>query len=197
MPYPYSWTPSRVVPTSASQVAVVTAYQQVPAILSTPVAVSAGNITFSLTNPGRYTIVVKVGSSVEMGTFDVDITGVDQSNPEYLSFNNDDGSHALPNTPPALPGLPTNYSVFAMNLDNIISGTITRDSNGAATSASVIWPDGTPGTYTATTVSSTFLGAVDAYTVTYGSPTRVTYTQSAVTRDASGAVTIRPAITVA
>lgn len=84
------------------------------------------------------------------------------------------------------------------NLDALITGTITRDSNGAPTSASVTWPDGTSGTYTATTVSTAFPGAVDAYTVTYaGSPTK-TVTQSAVTRDStSGAVTTRPAMTVA
>lgn len=76
----------------------------------------------------------------------------------------------------------------------IITGTITRDSNGAATSATVTWPDGTTGTYTADTVSSTFLGAVDAYHITYGST--ATYTQPLVTRDANGAVTVRPAIVI-
>lgn len=84
------------------------------------------------------------------------------------------------------------------NLDQIITGAITRDGNGAATSAGVVWPDGTAGTYTATTVSSAFPGAVDAYTITYaGSPTK-TVTQTAVTRDpTTGAVTTRPAMTVA
>jgi len=198
MPYPYSWTPTRVTPTSASQVAVVTAINNsTPAILTTPVAVSAGTITFTLTNPGRYTIVAKVGRAVEMGTFEVDVTGVDVSAPEYLAFTNDDGSKDQSSTPVQLPSLPTHYSVFAMNLDDIITGTITRDANGAATSAGVLWPDGTTGTYTATTLSSTFLGAVDGYTVTYGSPTRLTFTQPAVTRNASGAVTNRPAMTVA
>lgn len=83
------------------------------------------------------------------------------------------------------------------NLDALIVGAITRDSNGAATSATVAWPDGTGGTYTATTASTAFPGAVDAYTVTYaGSPTK-TVTQPAVTRDATtGAVTTRPAMTV-
>jgi hypothetical protein len=38
---------------------------------------------------------------------------------------------------------------------------------------------------------------VDAYTITYGSPVTRTYTQAAVTRNANGAVTTRPAITVA
>lgn len=83
------------------------------------------------------------------------------------------------------------------DLDALLVGAITRDSNGAATSASVVWPDGTTGTYTATTVSTAFPGAVDAFTVTYAGSTTKTVTQSAVTRDAtSGAVTTRPAMTV-
>lgn len=83
-------------------------------------------------------------------------------------------------------------------LDALIVGVVTRDGNGAATSAGVVWPDGTTGTYTATSVSATFPGMVDAFTVTYaGSPAK-TVTQSAVTRDAvTGAVTTRPAMAVA
>lgn len=84
----------------------------------------------------------------------------------------------------------------AMNPDLLIVGAITRDANGAATSAPVVWPDSTPGTYTATSVSTAHPGAVDAYTITYGSPVTKTYTQSAVTRDANGAVTNRPAMAV-
>lgn len=73
-----------------------------------------------------------------------------------------------------------------------------RDVNGAITSADVRWPDGSTGIFTTTTASSALLGALDAYTVTYVppfGPTR-TVTQPAVTRDASGAVTAQPAITV-
>jgi hypothetical protein len=84
----------------------------------------------------------------------------------------------------------------AANPDLLVTGVITRDANEAATSAAVTWPDGAPGTYTATTLSTAFPGAVDAYTITYGSPVEKTYTQPAVTRDSSGAVTNRPAITV-
>lgn len=85
---------------------------------------------------------------------------------------------------------------LARNPDLLIVGTVTRDGNGAATSAPVVWPDGSPGTYTATTVSTAFPGAVDAYTVTYGSPVTRTYTQPAVTRNADGAATAVPAIVV-
>jgi hypothetical protein len=87
---------------------------------------------------------------------------------------------------------------WAANVDNLIrSTTITRDANGAVKSAGAVWPDGTPGTYTTDTVSTAFPGAVDAYHVTYGSPALKTVTQPALTRDSTGAVTTRPALTVA
>jgi hypothetical protein len=85
------------------------------------------------------------------------------------------------------------YLSLASNPDALIVGTITRDGNGAATAAGVVWPDGTTGDYTALVVSTEFPGAVDSYEVTYGSQT---YTQPTVTRDVNGAVTVRPAITV-
>lgn len=89
------------------------------------------------------------------------------------------------------------YKQLARTPDVLISGTVTRDGNGAATSAPVVWPDGTAGTYTADTVSTVFPGAVDAYHITYGSPVTKTYTQPAVTRDpASGVTTAVPAIVV-
>lgn len=93
------------------------------------------------------------------------------------------------------------FKVLAAQLDPLIVGTITRNANGAATGAGVVWPDGRPGVYTATTLSTAFPGAVDAYTITYdapGSDPDLTFTQPAVTRDSTtGAVTARPAVTVA
>jgi hypothetical protein len=84
------------------------------------------------------------------------------------------------------------------NLDALLVGVITRDGNGAATAAGVVWPDGTTGTYTATTVSTSFPGAVDAFTVTWVGSTTRTVTQPLVTRDGTtGAVTTRPGMTVA
>lgn len=86
----------------------------------------------------------------------------------------------------------------AMNLqlartpEAIISGAITRDSGGAPLSAPVTWPDGVTGTF-AGTPSPTFAGALDAYTITHGTKT---YAQPAVTRNASGAITDQPAITI-
>lgn len=75
----------------------------------------------------------------------------------------------------------------------------TRDANSAITTASVVWPDGSTGTFTTTTASTSFPGAIDAYTVTYvpASGSTKTVTQTAVTRDAAGAVTAQPALAVA
>lgn len=79
--------------------------------------------------------------------------------------------------------------------DLLITGAITRDTNGVITSATVTWPDGTTGTYTTLAVNGT-VPAVDEYSVTYGSPATNTYTQPTVTRDSTGAVTDLPAIVV-
>ena len=84
------------------------------------------------------------------------------------------------------------YLQLARDPWSLFSGTITY-ADGAPTSAAVLWPDGTTGVYTGTP-SATFPGSIDAYTITYG--TTRTYTQPTVTRDASGNITIQPAITV-
>jgi hypothetical protein len=79
--------------------------------------------------------------------------------------------------------------------EQLFTGAVTNDANGAPVSASVTWPDGVAGVY-AGTASTSFPGAVDAYTVTrVGTPTQ-TYTQPTVTRDTAGNITNRPAITV-
>lgn len=83
---------------------------------------------------------------------------------------------------------------LARTPEALIAGAITRDGNGAATSAPVVWPDGTPGTYTALVVSTAHPGAVDSYQVTYGNQVSKTYTQPTVTRGTDGAVTVCPAI---
>ena len=84
----------------------------------------------------------------------------------------------------------------AKNPDLLIVGSITRDSNQAVTSAQVVWPDGTPGTFTADTLSTAFPGAVDGYHITYGSPVTKTFTQPAITRNSVGAATTVPQIVV-
>ena len=74
--------------------------------------------------------------------------------------------------------------------------TATRDANGAITTASIIWPDGTAGAFTTDTASTAFPGAIDAWHATYASSPAKTITQPAVTRDSSGAVIAQPAITI-
>ena len=77
----------------------------------------------------------------------------------------------------------------------LFSGAVTVNADGVPTSANVVWPDSVTGVYSGT-ASVDFPGALDAYTITRaGSPTK-TYTQPAVTRNASGAITNRPAIVV-
>lgn len=75
----------------------------------------------------------------------------------------------------------------------LMVGTITRDTDGAPLSADVAWPDGVTGTF-AGAPSATFPGVVDSYTLTHGADT---YTQPLVTRNASGEITAKPAITLA
>jgi len=86
------------------------------------------------------------------------------------------------------------YAQLARTPEVLISGPITRDGDGAPISAAVIWPDGTAGTFTGT--PSAVLGALDGWSITYGDPVSRTYTQPAVTRNASGTVTNQPAITI-
>jgi hypothetical protein len=89
-------------------------------------------------------------------------------------------------------------AALAATPDALVVGAVPRDGNGAATSAAVLWPDGATGTYTTLVASTAFPGAVDSYKVTHVlAGVTKTYTQPAVTRDASGAVTNRPAMTVA
>jgi hypothetical protein len=73
-----------------------------------------------------------------------------------------------------------------------------RDSNDAIVSASIVWPDGATGAFTTDIASVDFPGAIDAWHATYvnGSTTK-TVTQPVVSRDAGGAVTVQPAITIA
>ena len=75
---------------------------------------------------------------------------------------------------------------------------ITRNANEAVTSATVKWPDGSNGVFTADTLSSAFPGAIDAWHVTYvNGMFTATVTQSLVTRDAAGAVINQPVLTIA
>jgi hypothetical protein len=75
----------------------------------------------------------------------------------------------------------------------IASLTTFDDTTGVPTAGTVRWPDGAGGTYTATPDAF----GVASYVVTHvlGGVT-TTFTQPTLTRDSSGRVTSRPAITV-
>jgi hypothetical protein len=72
------------------------------------------------------------------------------------------------------------------------------DSDGVPTTATVKWPDGSAGTWTITptTGKNTTWLAVDGYSITHTGSGK-TVTQPTVTRDGNGAVTVKPALTVA
>ena len=74
---------------------------------------------------------------------------------------------------------------------------ISFDADGVVTTATVKWPDGSAGVFTATATDATWL-AVNSYTISHTDSGK-TVTQSAVTtRDATtGDVTAKPALTVA
>ncbi len=71
---------------------------------------------------------------------------------------------------------------------------ITYDSDGVVTTATVLWPDGSAGTFTTVTKNATFL-SIDAFTITHTTSGK-TITQTAVTRNANGQVTVKPALTI-
>lgn len=74
--------------------------------------------------------------------------------------------------------------------------TATRDANNLITSAIIVWPDGATGAFTTDTINATF-NAIDAWHATHilDGVTK-TVTQTAVTRNAEGAVTAQPVITI-
>jgi hypothetical protein len=69
-----------------------------------------------------------------------------------------------------------------------------RDSNDVVTNATVLWPDGTYGVFLCTSNNPTWL-TVDSYTITYTNAGK-TITQSTVLRNATGAITNKPALTI-
>ena len=71
---------------------------------------------------------------------------------------------------------------------------ITYNTDLIPTTATLKWPDASAGTYTATTINTTF-GTVDAYTLTH-TASGYTVTQAAVTRDNDGNVTVKPQLAI-
>lgn len=121
------------------------------------------------------------------------VTVPDVASIDYPDLVPVDPATLTPAAPLAPAWVSSQNLALARTPEVLIVGTITRDVNGAPTSAAVAWPDGTTGVYTGT-ASVTFPGSIDAYTITYG--TTRTYTQPAVTRDAAGNITAQPAIVI-
>lgn len=94
------------------------------------------------------------------------------------------------------PGSDAWLTAWAARIADLLTGTITRDAQGVVASAPIVWPDGRPGTFTATPTGT---GLLDGWTATYvpASGATATVTQPLITRDANGAVTTRPALTIA
>ena len=72
---------------------------------------------------------------------------------------------------------------------------ITRDSDGRITTSTVLWPDGSNGTYVATDYNATH-EVYDGYTIIHVDSS-LTVTQAAGTRNVDGAIITKPALTVA
>lgn len=71
---------------------------------------------------------------------------------------------------------------------------ITRDSEGRATTFTVKWPDQSTGTYVATDFNATH-EVYDGYSIVHADSSSQVV-QAAVTRNADGAITNKPALTV-
>lgn len=74
--------------------------------------------------------------------------------------------------------------------DIVYDGTYTS----VISTADALWPDGSTGTFTATTINSTWQ-AIDAYTITHATSSQ-TVTQAAVTRNSDGNITQKPNLSV-
>ncbi|NWL32990.1 hypothetical protein [Paenarthrobacter nitroguajacolicus] len=84
---------------------------------------------------------------------------------------------------------------LARSPEALFSGSVIVNDDGAPTSANVVWPDGSTGVYSGT-ASVAWPGAVNAYTITKTGIPVLKFTQPMVTRNESGDITTRPAITV-
>lgn len=71
---------------------------------------------------------------------------------------------------------------------------ITRNSDGVVTTATVKWPDGSAGTFTTDAINATWVG-IDAYHITHAASGK-TVTQAAYTRNSDGDVITKPPLTV-
>lgn len=66
-----------------------------------------------------------------------------------------------------------------------VPSNIVLNGNGAVETATITWPDGTTGIFTAVSYDPVFLTYVNSWTATYVGSTTHTVTQAAITRNAN------------
>lgn len=114
---------------------------------------------------------------------------------EVAAFIKGDTGGEGPQGNPGPAGVQYNLETWA-NAQTFQLVSATRDANSAIISANIVWPDGTAGVFTTDVASVDFPGAIDAWHATYATVVPKLITQTAVTRDANGAVTAQPAIII-
>lgn len=132
---------------------------------------------------------------------DLEVSGAYFENVTLVTFTADvvaDVTRPVPGTtPPAPPEAVLAIDVWLKAWANSAAYSLTsatRDSDGVVATASIVWPDGSTGTFTRTSKNATFL-CVDAYTISHTRSGKLV-TQAAVTRDARGNITAQPAPTI-
>jgi hypothetical protein len=162
-------------------------------------AVSGATVTVTTSGGALATIYSDDGVTPQANPITTNTAG-------EFSFYAADGAYSVATSGPGIP-TKTVSGIQLLGNASVLAGwaltqafrlvSATRNIDGAATTASIVWPDGATGTYTADTLSTDFPGATDAWHATYvvGGTTK-TVTQPAVTRDVDGNVTAQPAITI-
>ena len=152
----------------------------------------SGNITLASLTPGyglsgsAYNGSIAQTRAVDTAT--AIVSKVNLANQMALKLSKSDTTSLARKTPQLYSW--TNSASFSLT-------SITRDGNEAIVTATVIWPDGSTGTFNTDTTSS-FPGSIDAYHITYvpaSGPTK-TITQALITRNGNGSVINQPALTI-
>lgn len=167
--------------------------------LNTPIAdapdlIVSTDIKVATNEQGEFSTVLRVGQyKVFFGTGDkallIDVPDDELSYPLLSRVNSRLMFHV--SEPP--------FSDLRL-IEQVASGAVqmvdwTYDADGIISTATVKWLDGSSGTYTAT-AKNLALGEADAFTVTHVNAARI-ITQPAMTRNALGDVTHKPALIIA
>lgn len=149
-----------------------------------------------LTVATLYTDRTKVGAA--SNPVDVDAAGNLEffADPgTYVLSIRESGTEVATNTVIVSPDATAIETWVAAGAFDMVSITYDATYTSVISTASVVWPDGSVGTFTTTDINETW-EAIDAFTVTHSGSGK-TVTQAAVTRNASGLVTAKPALSIA